>query len=151
MRRSERFPSRWLKAEDLPPEGKRVVVEEVKQETVGSGKNAETKSVLYFKNATKQLVLNSTNDRAIGDLAGSDDDEDWAGLAIVVYPTTTMFGAETVPCIRVRAVDGEGNKAKKPSAKRKGALSAKDENENPAPEEEDKPSLANDLDDSIPF
>jgi hypothetical protein len=142
MRRSERFPSRWLKAEDLPPEGKRVVIEDVKQETVGSGKNAETKSVIYFKNATKQLVLNSINDRAIGDLAGSDDDEDWVGLAIVVFPTTTMFGSDTVPCIRVRGADG--------TVKAKAKAKAEPESENPAPADY-KPSLADDLDDSIPF
>ncbi len=129
MKRSERFPSRYVKAADLKPGGATVVIDHVEMEPVGQGKDQQTKPVIYFKNASKTLVLNSVNDETLGTLFG-DDDKNWRGERVVLYPTTTTFGGKTVPCIRVRAADDGG------------------ENENPAPPEDDVPP---DFDDEIPF
>jgi hypothetical protein len=140
MKRSERFPSRFVQASDLKPEGVVVVLDRVEMEDVGQGKDKKTKPVLYFRNASKSMVLNTTNDATITELFG-DDDCDWRGQRIVLFPTTTTFGNKTVDCIRVRGVAGNG---------------AEEESENPAPPASRKSSppdddIRPDLDDEIPF
>jgi hypothetical protein len=145
MRRSERFPSKYVQASDLPPGGVTVVIDKVRMEEVGQGSDKKMKPVLYFQNARKAMVLNSTNDEQIGKLLGSDDDREWHGERIVLYPTTT-FGGKTVPCIRVRAVNGATT------------TGAEEESENPAPPvlrksspSRDDIDIGDDLEDSIPF
>jgi hypothetical protein len=151
MKRSERFPSRFVKAADLPQGGKVVRIDRLEMEEVGQGKDKEIKPVLYFKNATKVLVLNSTNDEQIGKLLGSDDDRDWGGGKICLYPTVTKFGKDMVDCIRIRAVDGEAKEAKTKTTE------SDAESENPAPSEsrplpsKDESDVDVDLDDEIPF
>jgi hypothetical protein len=104
MRRSERRPSRFVQAADLKPQGVTVVMDRVSMEEVGTGKDAKEKPVLTFKNASKGLVLNAVNDDTISKLFG-DEDRDWTGHRICLYPTTTTFGGKTVDCVRIRAVD----------------------------------------------
>ncbi|HEX9324139.1 MAG TPA: hypothetical protein VF913_18775 [Xanthobacteraceae bacterium] len=141
MKHSQRFPSRFLKAADLKPEGAVATIERVEMEPVGQGKDQKTKPVLYFRNASKVLVLNNVNDETIGKVLGSDDDKDWRGQKICLYPSTTTFGKEVVDCIRVRAVDDGGE----------------EEDENPAPRKsrppssEDESDIDIDLNDEIPF
>ncbi len=48
-------------------------------------------------------ILNKRNSETIAGLAGSPDTENWVGLQIEVFATTTQFKGETVPCVRVRA------------------------------------------------
>ena len=141
MKRDERFPSRYLKAANLPPEGKRVTIDKVVMEEVGQGKDAKDKVVMYMKNASKVLVLNSTNDDQIAKILGTDDDEKWKGMKIVLYPTKTSFGKEIVDCIRVRAVEDDGAA---PAA----AAQEKPKTSKPSKDESD---VADDLDDEIPF
>jgi hypothetical protein len=147
MRRSERFPSKYVQASDLKPEGVTVVIDKVRMEEVGQGADKKMKPVMSFKNASKSMVLNNTNDATINELFG-DDDRDWQGQKIVLYPSTTPFQGKTVPCVRVRAVDKviERNVA--------------EENEDPAPKpkkkskplpSKDESDLADDLSDEIPF
>jgi hypothetical protein len=61
----------------------------------------QTKMILSFKNREKQLALNKTNGKAIRAGLG-DHFADWLGQEIILYPTTTEFNNQTVPCIRVR-------------------------------------------------
>jgi hypothetical protein len=136
MKRCERFPSKYVQASDLKPGGVTVTMDRVVMEDVGQGKDKKTKPVLYFRNASKAMVLNSTNDETIGNLFG-DDDREWRGRRICLFPTTTTFGGKTVACVRVRAIDGGG-----------AAAVVEDESENPAPPDDDVPP---DLNDEIPF
>ena len=62
------------------------------------------KPVLYFVEKDKGIVLNKTNANKITEIAGSALTEEWQGTAIVLYPTETEFGGETVECIRVKGV-----------------------------------------------
>jgi hypothetical protein len=144
MKYSERHPSRFVKAGDLKPHGAVVTIDRLAMEEVGEDK--KTKPVLYFSNASKALVLNAINDEEIGKLLGSDDDREWRGERIVLYPTTTRFGGKLVPCIRVRGVDGEAK------------AEAESENPAPPPEKKSKPlpskddtDIADDIADEIPF
>ncbi len=96
------FPSKYLKASDLQGGQVIVTIERVAFEPVGHTR--EMKAVIYFLGKTKGLVCNKTNGKKIADVAGSPLTEDWAGVAIALYPTECEFGGETVDCIRVKAV-----------------------------------------------
>ncbi len=140
MKTSERFPSRFVQASDLKPEGAVVVIDRVDMTEIGQGRDKKEKPVVTFKNASKGLVLNRVNNETIVDLFG-DDDRDWEGERIVLYPTTTQFGGKTVDCVRVRAVDGDGGgKDGKPAPKKSKPLPSKDDS-----------NYDVDLDDEIPF
>jgi hypothetical protein len=53
MRRSERFPSKYVQAADLPEDGVTVVIDHLRMEEVGQEKHK--KPVLYFQGAKKGL------------------------------------------------------------------------------------------------
>lgn len=80
----------------------------------GSGGRKTRKPVVHFEGKEKGLALCKTNAKTIATLYGNDT-EKWVGKSITIYPTTTMFGVETVECIRVRSTVPKGNGAR-PSA-----------------------------------
>jgi hypothetical protein len=82
-----------------------VTIETVKPGEVGGhqGKKKERKPIITFKGKRKKFVCNVTNAATIAGLYGPHV-EKWIGKRIVIYPTTTTFGRETVDCIRVRPV-----------------------------------------------
>ncbi|HEY2979923.1 MAG TPA: hypothetical protein VGJ22_01975 [Anaerolineales bacterium] len=130
------FPSNYLKASEL--KGSQVVVTIDRVEFEAVGRDKEMKAVLHFAGKTKGLVLNKTNARKITEITGSALTEEWRGSAIVLYPTETEFGGETVECIRIR-----------PVAKSK--MSRMTPLPPPAPEPEHDHSAPLTEDDSIPF
>jgi hypothetical protein len=102
------FDRDYLAAFDL--EGKAVVVKirDVKAgELTAQGGRKSKKPVVYFDGKEKGLALNKTNARAIANLYGNDTDK-WIGQRITLYPTTTMFGAENVECVRVKPEKPQG-------------------------------------------
>lgn len=137
---NEAFPSNYLKASDLQGSQVVVTIDHVDFEEVGRDK--EEKAVVYFIGKTKGMILNKTNARKIIEISGSAMTEDWQGTAIVLYPTETEFGGETVECIRV-----------KPVAKAKmQRMTPAPPPPKPKPEVDDDGPDMNDLDDdSIPF
>lgn len=99
---NEAFPSNYLKASDLQGHSVVVTLDRVEFEAVG--RDREMKPVVYFVGKQKGVVLNKTNAKKITELAGSALTEDWQGTTLVLYPTETEFGGETVECIRIKAV-----------------------------------------------
>jgi hypothetical protein len=95
------FPSKYIKASALEGRTVAVVIDRVEVENVG--RNKDTKPVLYFRGKEKGLVLNRINSKKIAEIAGSSDTEDWSGVQVAIYPTTTEFEGETVECIRIKA------------------------------------------------
>lgn len=94
------FPSKYMKASDLPEET--VVpftIEEVKMEEIGREK--QTKPVIYFKGQDKGFVANKTNCNTIAKALGSRDTDDWINKTIRLYSTEVQFGDEMVESIRV--------------------------------------------------
>ena len=87
-KRNEIFPSKYLKASDLAGKPLVVEIERAPTETLGSGNDAEEKTVLYFRGGVKPLPLNMTNWDAVAAIAG-DDTDDWPGHRVELYPTTT--------------------------------------------------------------
>ncbi len=96
------FPSTFLKVDDLKGGRLTVVIDHVALEMIGQGTDRKTKWVAYFVNDDpKPLVLNRTNADEIASLAGSDDTDEWAGLRIELFPSTTMYQGKRVGCLRV--------------------------------------------------
>src|SRR5262245_24360087 len=93
------FPSRWLRAADLPSEGLVATIASVKTEEIG--RSNEEKPIVRFSNVSKALVLNHTNAKAIATLYGKDVNA-WIGADILLVRAQTEMGGETVDCIRIK-------------------------------------------------
>ena len=102
MKMSLMFPSDFVKADDLDG---RDVTKTIKSVTMDeltmSGGKKKTSPVIRFSDAEKKLVINKTNAKIIAGMYGNETDN-WVGKKITMFPTETTFGAETVPCIRIR-------------------------------------------------
>ena len=112
------FPSKYLKASDFDESGSVLTIDRVEMETVGQGKDADDKPIVYFKELEKGLVLNKTNAGIISNLHG-DDTDDWEGKLVTLYATEVQFQGDMVEAIRVK------KKAPKPSAAKKSAAPSK--------------------------
>ncbi len=98
---SEAFPGKFLKAADLKGKEVELNIREVKLEDVSG--EGEVKPVLYFVNKERGLVLNKTNASVLSNRYGDDSDL-WTDKSVVLYPTTTSFQGNMVPCLRVKMV-----------------------------------------------
>ena len=77
------------------------ILKVVREMVTGNGGKKEECTVAKLKDL-KPFILNRTNSKTITKLAGSPYIEDWEGLTITVYATTTSVAGETVECLRVR-------------------------------------------------
>ncbi len=103
MRIGEAFPSKYLKAADLP-DGQfvPVTIERVElQNVAGNDSPEETKPILHFVGKEKGMVMNRTNSQEIANAFG-DETDDWMGKRVLIYATTTLFQGKTVACLRVK-------------------------------------------------
>ena len=103
MKISQIFPSRWLKAVELGPDGLELTIRKVTLEEVGEER--EQKPVMAFDETDKELVLNITNWNSIADLTGKDDSDDWPGHKIKLVRSKVQYGSKTVDAIRIEAPD----------------------------------------------
>ena len=118
------FPSKYVKASEIPEEGLTLTIDRVEIEDV-DGKGGH-KPVLYFRKAKKGLVLNVTNSKKIQQLCGTPETDDWGGKAITLYQSETEYAGDTVPCIRVRAAKNGSTPAVHPKPEPVQALSDDD-------------------------
>ncbi len=94
----------FLYAFDLDGREVTVTIEKCTAGKITGEKGRESKKpLLHFVGKQKKLAINKTNGKTIASLYGNDV-ENWAGKSIVLYPTTTTFGSETVECIRVKPI-----------------------------------------------
>lgn len=91
------FPGQFIKAADLQGKRVQVTIESVDMEDIGG----EMKPVVHFKGKDRGLVLNKTNSNAIWGITGSEETDEWTGVAITLYPSKTDFQGKRVDCIRV--------------------------------------------------
>ena len=106
MNIDQAFPSKYMKASDLPEETVvPFVIEEVRVEEIGREK--QMKPVIYFKDQDKGFVANKTNCNTIAKVLGSRDTDDWQGKTIRLYSTEVQFGDEMVESIRVSIKAGK--------------------------------------------
>ena len=102
MRTSQMFPSKYCKADDFFDGPQIAIIRDITMETLGRGKDEETKPVIHFENDNpKPLVPNVTNTRTIEDAFGFETD-DWAGCQIELYAPKVPFGSKIVDGIRIR-------------------------------------------------
>ncbi len=102
MRLSDAYPTRYLKAADIPV-GSRVKVQIDRldmEEISGNDSKSQVKPVLYFVGKEKGLVLNRTNASMISRHYGEETDE-WQQRNLFLFQSETLFGGNTVPCLRV--------------------------------------------------
>jgi hypothetical protein len=129
--KSEAFPTRFLKAADIPDSGLPLKIAKVEQEKVGP--DQDLKWVLYFKGQEKQLILNGTNWDLIAAALREEDSDNWVGKIIELFSTQTQFGSKMVDCIRTR-------RFRPPAAQAAPARSPKT-----------SPPIDDNLDDEIPY
>lgn len=97
----DKFPSNYLKASDLNGRIVTVTIDRVEDEQVGRDK--EWKPVVYFQGKDKGVVLNRTNAKAITQIAGTDETDEWRGVAVALFATMVEFGGESVEAIRIKS------------------------------------------------
>ena len=158
--------SRYIKAEDLETDRK-LRIKNVTEEQIGIGADKEQKLVIWFTNDERGLVLNRVNNRTLRGAFG-DDTAGWAGKIIVVFPAMAEFRGRMVPAVRVRIPPPKeaGNgaavtpKTKPPVADAIDEVTAdltKPKRGRPPGSKKSKaaaaakPSVAEELDDEIPF
>lgn len=96
------FPSRFIKAEELAGRAPATVtIESVDLETIGE----DRKLVAHFIGAVRGLVLNRTNARALAEICGSDDTDNWLGARIRIVPIKVNYQGRMVASVRVEPVD----------------------------------------------
>lgn len=105
MKVSEMFPRKYLGGEDLQGKAYRVVIDGVRQEElrVAPGAKPELKWVMYLAGTRKGIVLSRTLAEQIAAAAGSDETDDWAGKAVVIYPEPMTVAGKRRVAIRARA------------------------------------------------
>lgn len=103
MRIGSAFPSKYLKASDIPDDRPvTVTLDYVKIENVAGNDNPDDeKPVLYFQGKTKGMVLNKTNSGIISDAFG-DETDDWSGKTVQLTCSEVLFQGKMVPCLRVK-------------------------------------------------
>jgi hypothetical protein len=103
MIRNEVYPSRWLKAADLSPDGEQVTIRKVTMEEIGEER--EKKPIMSFDDHDKELVVNVTNWDSIEELTGEHDSDKWTGHVIKLVRVRVPFGGKNVEAIRVEPAD----------------------------------------------
>jgi hypothetical protein len=100
MKMSSCYPSKYLKAADIPP-GRDVPCQIDRVEIESMESDGQDKPVMYFINKLKGLVLNKTNADVIAAALG-DEADGWHGATVALFAATTQFGGRPTPCIRLR-------------------------------------------------
>lgn len=140
MNINESFPSKYLKASDVPEEGLTVVIVRVGQEEIG--KDKDIRPVLYFDGEEKGIVLNKTNATNISKLYGYET-EDWTGKKVQLGTAWVDFQGQSVEAIRIYPPKrSSANAPLDKSAPVAGNGTRQYDDRNPPPR---------DLDDDIPF
>ena len=97
MNYEKSFPSKYVKAVDLDDGPRQATISRVVQQEV-----FDDAKLLVHLDSMKPLILNRVNADMIAELARSVDTDEWVGLRIELYATTTEYRGKRVPCVRVR-------------------------------------------------
>lgn len=101
MNLDDAFPSKYMKASDLPEDGHLTfTIEKIEMQDIG--KEKQRKPVISFEESDKTFVCNKTNANSIAKVLGSRDTDQWIGKKIRLFRTEVEFGGEMVESIRVK-------------------------------------------------
>lgn len=109
MKRSDAFPSKYLKKEDVT-NPLIATIRHVEMGDVGMEENSDTKPIMFFREADiKPMVINSGNWDTIAELYG-DDSDGWSMKQIEIYiDPNVKFSGKKVGGLRVRQPGGSNN------------------------------------------
>ena len=107
------YESKYLKASDLKGREFNLTISTIQVEVLGSGSQAKKKPVVYFQGAQKGMALNRSNADEIANVYGLLT-EDWIGKSVTLYPSTTRFADQVVPCIKIRCTRQETKPVNRP-------------------------------------
>lgn len=98
---SELYPSKWLKATDLPAGGRVATVERYEVQDFHKPNNkTEPALVLYFERATKALITNKTQLKAMEEITGSERFADWPGARVHLQPAIAPNKKPTIEIVK---------------------------------------------------
>ena len=103
MKRTDLFPSTFLKAQDVTDAGGEMAPKianiEMKEFENDEGRK-EQKAIIVFEN-DKRMVCNKTNASALFSALGEDADM-WIGKEVILVVQEVTFGNKTVPARRIK-------------------------------------------------
>jgi hypothetical protein len=138
MKKSDVFPSRFLKPDDLNGKFVPLTIATAMYQTLKNFKGKdEQKLVLTFNETRKELVCNATIWDSVVDATGKDDSDDWPGCAVEAFGSEVQVGSEMKPCVRLRAAAQASLDVAAPAKKQ--------------PEKKQPEKSHDDMDDQIPF
>lgn len=98
---SQMFPSKWLRAADLP----RVVTVKIASVDVQEMRQVDGskawKALIGFENKEKKLICNKTQAEALARLTGSEQFAEWIGHTVRLAPATAHNGRPTIAILAV--------------------------------------------------
>lgn len=100
MKVSEEFPSKFLKASDVPKPYS-LKIQEVTKEQVDPNNGTDVKMVVHFAGAERGLVLNATNAKTMAAAYG-DETAGWVGKPVELYAVETSYRGEAMMGLRLR-------------------------------------------------
>ena len=100
MKIENMFPSKYLRAADLPRSGMSLTIDAIEREQIGG----DDKYVLYFLEDKRGLPLNKTNAMTIAEGYGNDTEE-WSGRVIHLRKEKVQFQSSRVDAIRVSVAE----------------------------------------------
>ena len=114
------FPSKWLRAANVT-EPVNVTISETGEERFEDDSEADIRPWVDFDELEKPLVLNKTNFKAIEEITGSENMNEWAGNVVNLYVVKVSYKKDVFDAIRVRPRQGEVKKSKVEKAFEQGA------------------------------
>lgn len=102
----------FLGSWDVPDDGDLVLtIDHAERNEVQNERGKETKTVLYFKEDYKPMILNKVNPESISKALGSTKLEDWEGKRIAIYTEKVPAFGSVKDALRVRTYAPKETKA----------------------------------------
>jgi hypothetical protein len=105
MKVSEMFPKKYASGEDLKGQPVSLTIDSLHREQMHPqpGSPAVEKWVIYFKGATKGIILSAPLARQIAQVLHDEETETWKGKRITIYPEPMTVAGKQRVAIRARA------------------------------------------------
>lgn len=104
--------SNYMSKEDAGEDGLDLTIKGFAQETVGDGPDADERTVCYFEQDVKPMVINKTNMHRIGHITGAKTAGEARGKKINVFNDPFVeFGGKMTGGLRIRPVQVAGGRA----------------------------------------
>ena len=102
MKKDEVFPSKYFKASTDLEQEVHLTIRDLTRESFGEEDDRQVKSILWFVETDKGLVLNKTNWSILCDIYTFDDTEELVGYRITLYREKVSFKGDRVWGTRIK-------------------------------------------------